>query len=465
MLATVLLVAGIPYLLAAYGEVKASTAALLMVVGLYGNLPLCSNSLAMSDLPHLQVNPSNFSACLSLFVWGLFARTLRPGRWWTSDLLVALLVAVVLLNHPWTGVLTCMALGLMALASERRMVLVGRLVAIGVIAVGLAALWPWYNFLAASRATLPKGLVIPLLNRTFITSSCMPGVILGLAALCEGRRLAVRHFLLAGYMAYLCGVLAAVLPDSFPLTGVFGRLPLAGVLFLQLALGIFAYHVGLLRPATWGNRLADLFNSERQRTAQAALEVIVAASLLYFSFPLVWHSFSDPFNLRPYIASSLGREEKGRSLRPTYRELLQPVGPRDVVLSDELTMWLVPSFAGRIVHAYSYTEVLVGIGEDQQRRDDTQRFFMVETPEAERAAILDRNGVRWLVLNRDHLRAEVYEKLLEPKAVVKEVDSMQLLDARRWKTLRSGDERPDHDKQPATAPAANSSPTTTLTEA
>src|SRR5262249_38855667 len=128
VLATVLLVAGIPYLLAAYGEVKASTAALLMVVGLYGNLPLCSNSLALSDLPHLQVNPSNFSACLSLFIWGLFARTLRPGRWWTSDLLVALLVAVVLLNHPWTGVLTCMALGLMALASERRMVLVGRLV-------------------------------------------------------------------------------------------------------------------------------------------------------------------------------------------------------------------------------------------------------------------------------------------------------------------------------------------------
>jgi hypothetical protein len=463
VVATVLLVAGIPYLLAAYGEARASTAALLMVVGLYGSPPVFSSSLALCDLPHLQVNPSNFSTCLSLFAWGIFARTLRPGRWWISDLLVALLVTAALLIHPWTGILTCMFLGIMAVASEARMVLVRRLLTIGVISGVLLSLWPWYNFFAAGRATLPNGLVFTYSNRSFLTSICVPGLILGVAALCERGRPAVRHFLLAGYAAYACGVLAAVVPESFPMAGAFGRLPLSGLLFLQLALGIFAYHAGLLRPATWGDRLAELFTGERLRTAGAALEVIVAASLVYFSIPLVWQSLRDPINLRPYIASRMGREEKSRSLRPIYKELLRGVGRGDVVLSDQWTMWPVPAFAGRIVYACSHTEVLVGAKEDQQRHDDTDRFFNTETSESERAAILDRYGVRWLILNQDRLATEVYAKLLEPKAVVATVDRMQLLDARRWKTLRSGDRSPDQDTQSAAEPATEARPTSTPT--
>jgi hypothetical protein len=148
---TLLLVVGLWGLLQEFGETPSAAAALIVMVGLYGGAPGYANSYALADLPWHQVNPSAFGFALTPFLWVLFRRTPCAGRTSPALLVVSVLGAVVMLDHPMTGFFALLGLLVIALTvppDRYRRSMVNLSVVVGGVAI-LCMGWPWYNFVKA----------------------------------------------------------------------------------------------------------------------------------------------------------------------------------------------------------------------------------------------------------------------------------------------------------------------------
>ena len=107
-----------------------------------------------------------------------------------------------------------------------------------------------------------------------------------------------------------------------------------------------------------------------------------------------------------------------------------------MVISDEETMWCVPSVNGRILHAI-HPELFVPSDEAATRLRDVHTFFDIRTDDARRIKVLERYGVRWIILNRQKIDEPVFKGLLVDRAVVRRDDDLVLMDAHRWIAQRS----------------------------
>src|SRR6185312_17472381 len=105
---------------------------------------------------------------------------------------------------------------------------------------------------------------------------------------------------------------------------------------------------------------------------------------------------SKPYLLRPYIAKVLHRPDRKEKLTRDLPVLLQNVGANDVVMSDLMTSWLVPSTNGKIVAALHYE---LFVPDQRQRWHDLEDFFQADKA-IDRDAILRKYGTRWIILNR-----------------------------------------------------------------
>ena len=216
-----------------------------------------------------------------------------------------------------------------------------------------------------------------------------------------------------------------------PLVVAVSRFPLPGLIYLHLSLGILAHEVGLFRPGSWPGRLRALWRGDRGAVAQAAGEVVLAVAIVYFLTPQIVRAFTVPQLLRPYLAQLMHKENKQLDLLSRFRSLLQDVDRHDVVLSDDTTMWCVPSANGRIVHAI-HTELFIPLNEELAQSHDVEVFFNPETDDRTRIDILRRRNVRWIILNRKFLDKPLVESLLAAPAVVRQDDFLVLMDAHRW---------------------------------
>jgi hypothetical protein len=434
---TGLLLLGVPFLLARFGEARSSAAVLAVMVFLYGGIPGTTNSYALADLPWHEVNFSAASFAWGLILLGTFRGCLRREWGLASVPIMVLLTALTVLDHPMTGSWAQAGLWLFALAApagERRRG-VATLLAIEVLALMLCLAWPWYDFRAAMTRKIPLALVPIGVQVLMSTQWCVPAVGLGVVALTLRDRAAVRTFLIGGYLSYLAGLLVFLMPSWVPMVTAVSRFPMPGLIFMHMSLGIFAHEAGLFRPGSWPGRLRDLLRGERGETAQAACEVVLAQALVYFAIPEVVTALRGPHLLRPYLAEMMGKENKQLNLLPRFRWLLEGVGPRDVVLSDDHTMFCVPSVSGRMVHSF-HPEIFVSDGEEKAQARDVERFFAPGGDDRERIDVIRRHHVRWIILNRRFLEKPAFEQLLVDPAVVRRDDGMVLMDADRWVEAR-----------------------------
>ena len=346
--------------------------------------------------------------------------------------MVALSV-LTMLDHGMTGSWGQFSLWLLALMApaDRRLRLTMTILVIQVFTLMICLAWPWYDFRAALTAKAPSRLVPYGIQILMSTRWCVPAVALAVLAMTLRDRPAVRVFLTGGYLCYLAGLLVFVLPIHWPLVSSISRYPMPGLIYMHLALGILAHEVGLFRPGTWPERIRVLCQGDRGAVAQAAGEVVLATAIAYFLAPQVVSVLTEPPLLRPYIAPLLGKENKQLDLLSRFRSLLRDVGPRDVILSDDETMWCAPSVNGRVVHAY-HAELFVTEDEDQKRFSDIKTFFQPETSDRNRVEILRRYGVRWIILNDRLQDPAVVDHLLREPAVVRRQDFLVLMDAHRW---------------------------------
>lgn len=436
---TALLLVGLWMLLDSFGEGAAATAVLLVMVSLWEGPPGWANSYALSDLPWLQVNPSALAFAFALICWALFRRISTgvsgAGAW----VGIVLLMTTAMLDHGMTaafGIMGLFVLAVMGPARSRVKMLVG---AVG-IAAAVAALctpWPWFSFWSAVRwkGDLDYWFNVPFV-RMELTEWIVPAVVCSMLAAPFWRNPLVRVSFVGGVLAMLVGASSVITKSP-----TFARFPLPGLIYFHIMVGIVAHRWKIFELRTWRDRVRGAFAPPEQASAPL-VQIGLTAALLCFLLPQVRLIVSKPWLIRPYIAEVLHRPNRQERLPRELPPLLKNIGENDVVLSDPVTSWLVPSSNGKIVSAMHY-ELFVP---DQRRRwRDVSSFFSTSRSVA-RTDMIRRYNVRWIVLNRKMPRVDgheideetaasnqaVFESLFRPSAVVDQVGDLVLMDARKW---------------------------------
>lgn len=422
---TLLLVLGVRYLLRPFGEARVAGCLLIIMVGLYGEAPGYAGSYALSDLPWHQVNPSAFSFALTLWIWGVHARSLgnrtSPPVW----VFLVVISAVVILTHPMTGLFMVLGVATMGMVAPcAKWHITRRLLWVHAAVAALCLAWPWYSVwdaLLVGRDTdfWFNGAIL----KKMLTSWCAPALLLSLWALPLRRRPLVKFCLAGALVCYVLGLSAFAVRSP-----TLARMPLLGVFFLHVPIAVFVHERGLFRVCTWPARLRGLFSIPDSGVSPAAIEVALLIVLAYGLVPQLWAVAGEPHLGRAYVAPLTGKDNKQLDLRKIFDEILTPVDAHDVVLSDMVTSWVIPSSRGRIVGALHY-EYFVPDGRQRQR--DVEAFFS-GADDAQRKTVLERYNVRWIVLNREHLPSDVFDALDDGSAVVRSDGSLSLMDANIW---------------------------------
>jgi hypothetical protein len=423
---TLLLVVGVRVLLAEFGEAASAATALIVMISLYGGTPAYANSYALADLPWQQVNPSALALALTPYTWVLFRRSPRT-RWFGPALAMATALATVtLLDHAMTGLFTLVGLLVIALTlppAQRPRGLLSLALLVSVAAV-LCSVWPWYDFIAAVRSRRDNDywydestLLIML------TAWCWPAYLCGFAALAVRRPL-VRTLLFGAIVSLALSLLAFALRSP-----VLARLPLPALIFVHLPIGVFCHESAILHPATWPQRLRTLWGGEPAKVYPVIVESIVALILGGALIPQLIQVVTTPYLAGPYVAQILGQPPKLVHLKAAGDRLLRGIGAHDVVLSDMITSWPLPSSKGRIVAALHYEFFVPG---QALRKANVNAFFAEGASDRDRLAIARKYHVRWIVLNNALLPRPVFDEILVREAIVERVGIFILLDAKTW---------------------------------
>jgi hypothetical protein len=428
---TAWLFTGVALLLRALRRGRSATAAVIIMIGLYGGAPGYANSYAVADLPWHQVNPSAFAFGSALLAWAIVVRAARRGPRVADGILLVLLVAETLLDHGMTGVTALLGCGVFAwfgVAPERRVLAMKQLAAVTAAAFALALLWPWYSFLAAARSHHDVAYWFnPYILHAMFTQWCAPGVVLALFALTNADQRTARTLLAGSATCLIVGGGAFLIHSA-----LLARVPLPGLVFSHLGLALYADESRLLEVRTWPTRLSALVRGSTAPLARPVMDVVLTIGVLGFLIVQLGSVVREPHLARPLIERLVGRHVERVSIRRRLDRLLTPIGERDVVLSDPLTSWAVPSSRGRVVTPFHY-ELFTP---DQPQRERDAASFFGEATADERQRILDLYGVRWILLERSTLAPAVFSQLLDEAAVVGTDGSLTLMDAKRWQDDR-----------------------------
>ncbi len=429
----------------AYGLGRAAPLVLACVLFLYGEPPGYANSLALSDLPWHQVNPSALVMPLMLLAWAWLKQI--SGRGLTLYVaLTSVLLAASVISHGMSGLAGAFGMFITAMTDDHhRWKKLTAVIASCGIAFALAWFWPYYPFIRAVTDTPdPWYWFNPAVFKRMVLVWCLPAFIASIAALPMRDHPFIRTVLLA-----TAGLVLVTLIGALSGSATLARIPLAGLIFPQAAVGVFLYKVGI-GWQTWPGRLKQLLNKDRAVMNRAFVETTVAALVVTLAIPNFWLIAKKPYLARKWIAPIVGAENKQKHLWDRYDNLLTPnIRPGDVCMAEPLTGWPIPSFGGRVVAALHLEFFPVG---QLERFEDVTRFFDLHTTCEERADLLRKYNARWILIDRESptLLPSVYNALMLKDAVVADDGRFVLMDATAWigKQGRDGTEvNPELDAQ------------------
>ncbi|MCD0448781.1 hypothetical protein LO762_06165 [Actinocorallia sp. API 0066] len=348
------------------GGARTTVLAVVFCLLLWGLHPQAwSGFTGLYSLSWTMAYPSLFATALMLLAWDVFLdiRSGRPG--YGAPALLALVMAVLVLVHPFTTVGTALGLVAFALADPRATLRRPVLAPAALAAVGLALLWPFSDVTDLMAATPGMAEIHWTLVDDLWADHGLAHYGLALAGL--PALVARRNRPLGRELLVLFGLVCAVLAAAFA-AGSWGfarTLPVA-VLPLHLSL------------AAWCGERA------RPRLAWAAVGVACAVGLYGnlggLTRPL-W---------RPVEAATLA-EWKQRDPATGYAHLLAEIRPGDVVAAQT-------DFAARAVNARGGLSLVPGWPypwvDAAAREADNAALFAVGTRAADRSAIAARHGVR-----------------------------------------------------------------------
>jgi hypothetical protein len=350
--------------------------ALLFVLFLWGADPwLFSGFFHLRSLSYVLSYPSTFAAAVALAALAVFPRIVSSPR---AVALLVLPVATLLWTvHPVTAMFLWVGLFAFSLGAPRPRAHWAVLAVVAAASFGLAMAWPlvpmrdlWFGQLARVHEGNDSMYDDPL--------SRIAPALLGLPWLAR-RLVRDRRDPLALFAAAL-GLL--VVYGGVSGQWSYGRLLSYAVLLLHVALA------DALVSAE--DRLARL---PRGAVLRAVMAPLVAALMVAGSWPVVRGIVAEARELgdRRWLAFLEGR-----------------VGRGEVVLTDLDSCWYVPSFSGRIV---AYPMKIPFVPDHDERLAAVTRFFDRAASAEERAALVARYDVRYVLLAKDHFPDDWADRL------------------------------------------------------
>ncbi|MFG3385612.1 MULTISPECIES: hypothetical protein [Streptomyces] len=324
--------------------------------------------------------PSAFAIGLTFWAWALTgarARDERRVRYVGPSGLrglpgyagLGLLYALILLVHPITAVAAALGAAALVAGWQRgwRGPVVGRWALTGAVAVASAALWPYFDVFALAGDGSVDGM-----HRVLYLE--LPGefwlALLGLPALWLRGRASARDPLVLMF-ALDCAVVAY---GWFSGHYTYGR-----ILGLTLVPLQFALAVELAAPRPWG-------------WWRRALGSVAAAGAL-LGFLTVQAGAVVPRTLDP-----VGFEQPPHW--PTYAWAARHIGPGEVVITDGYYAGHAIAGYGPNLAAPAWPDPSLDERERGRRVADVETYLAPGSTRAERAAIVRRYDVRWLLLTR-----------------------------------------------------------------
>ncbi len=324
--------------------------------------------------------PSACAIGLTFWAWGLTgarARDTRRVRYVGPSGLRGLpgyaglgaLYGLILLVHPITAVAA--ALGAVAFVAggqrDWRWPVVGRWALTAAVAVACAALWPYFDVFALAGDASVDGMHRVLYLR-------LPGefwlALLGLPALWARARRSARDPLVLMF-ALDCAVVAY---GWFSGHYTYGR-----ILGLTLVPLQFAPAVELAAPRPWG------------RWRRTLGRVAAAGALLGF---LTVHAGA----VVPRALDPVGFEQPPRW--PSYAWAARHIGPGEVVITDGYYAGHALAGYGPNLAAPAWPDPALDERDRVRRVADVRAYLSPGSTRAERAAVVRRYHVRWLLLTR-----------------------------------------------------------------
>ncbi len=373
----------------------------LFVLFLWGRWPWqWSAFFHFQVLPYVLPYPSAFATALMLVSLALHARWLSARGNVPLWLLFAT-SAIVPTTHPVTAVVLGLGLAAQTLGirSERSWRVKGALLgALGLVALIVSAAWPYYPFfqmleVGADYHDVHGDMYVDVWRKVWPALVALP---------CVAIRLRSNRSdpLALAFVGLVCLYIWGGLTGRF----AYGRLVSHAVMVLHLSLAAWV-------AAVEGNRAALQPLSRRFALALVAAACLVAAGM---NASRIRNTILD----RPNSTS-------------TYAFLGRYVEGDDVVLSDLASSYPVPTFAGKVV---AHEGNLALVPDAAARVRDVDLFFEGGASADERAEIIERYNVRWLLLSRDHAATESLEGAFEGQGLTAHVDG-------QWVLIRLDDHR------------------------
>ncbi|MEU7167013.1 hypothetical protein AB0A70_20615 [Streptomyces morookaense] len=347
--------------------------ALLCVLLLYGvRLFAWSGVPGLTSLALTLAYPSTLALGMALHLWALLRRAVAHAWRLPAFVGLGLLLAVVLLVHPFTGAVALLGVAAVLLGARPwpgRTVLL-RVAAGGAVAVAVLLLWPYYSFFSLLGPSGLDAVHRPLYDR-LPQKFCLAALLGGAALVLRLRRDRRDPLVL------LCALGLAVFAAG-GLTGhyAWGRVLPAVLLPAQLALA--------LETA----RAAEAAGPRRRRV----LAGVTAAALLAGAWT---QAGVVSYVLRREAVPPVLRGAPAIALWPRFTWAARRLPAGATVLTDDYYALRVLPAYGPYTVAPAYPDVF--LRDEKQRRDATRRYFAPATSRAERLGILKEFGVRWVL--------------------------------------------------------------------
>lgn len=331
-------------------------------------------------------------------------------------IIIVIIISFILLTHRITASFCFLGIVVLALFERGVGLKVRALILATIPAAMLLGLgWPFYSYFEEFQIYGVVGKVdTPELRLELIPR--LGPMLLGLPAaiyyFIRGRRLSL------GILFLACSVIYLV--SYFVRDAVFSRYIFFVAFFLSIFISIVVWEMYLsFKEHPTGISRVVLY----------AYTTILIGGLMYQGAKIIlkyegYRSLDEVLHKRPSAVGYVGQ-----TFLKKFTFLKHFVKDDDVIISDPITAWTIPSFSGKTVSvAIGHSSIFVQ--DSHQRYYDTEKFFNDETNDDFRRGIFKKYQVDYLLINLKFVSPELASKLEKLGQVVYRDEIFTLVDVR-----------------------------------
>lgn len=365
---------------------------LITLLFLWGGSFNFSSEYNLRFLSYTLFYPSEVTFSLSfigLFYILRFVRYDKLSDYWKYLFLTIFIV----LSHPLTGSFFLLGAFLLTITEGKRRLRNTGFYFLSLLIISLLLiLWPYYPFLKAVFNTISTPWAEETRTYLYTTKNIykIGPALLGIPIIFLLLIKKKYHFITYGFI--LC---ASIYVFTYkPKIYLGERYIFYVIFFLHLALSWYLRTLGLLSFRRMKETLTNL-NEKNIHTLIFALMLVLGISYQILKLGFEQTGYTIDFKPKPIV-------QKYKNPIANYNLLKGKIKRGDIIMSDPLTSWLIPTLTDAKIVALYHDNPLVP--DNEKRVEDSIKFYESDTPLKTRKAILKKYNVTHFLLNFDRMK-------------------------------------------------------------